>query len=432
MATKTIKYGGFVAPENDMFKPEISTQGFPIKLFASNSPQYSSIESWNSELNQLDIRVSISEIDFGPRFTRVYSNSANLLVTDTFFLDVNDNKVWYYYKWPLNIPGGSVLVDGVPWPNIDHNFVYLTDNNQHTISYYDQMGDIIYEEDNIIPYPVFIHKDRIDLEGIKILDSRDYTIQVENQTLLITYSKPNLQITPVDACVFDLEVNFEYFYPKLTYWPFYVIINVSDDEILTFDYSTVDSQIKIINGVNTYVYSNIFTLFDYDNTYLISFRESKYNSYQAYIGFLPTEDTDGTYSKSSTFVVTVNDRLVWSSLDQFIDPDITINSGNGTWTWTGPPPAPTLNPHAIFSNKSIVKNPLALDYLITNLKPALVKEPTIIEDKIRSVDQNIAKKALPRYFLIQSVESGVSNLHSLLLLEDGFYVLQEGSGRIEL
>jgi hypothetical protein len=414
----TITYNGCIAPENDLFKLEISDTGFPVQMYASSTGKYSTIQHNNSILNQADIRVHIDNIDFGQTTTTVYCNSANLLASNIKFDDI-----YYYYKWPL-ARQANIAIDGILTTNKDNNFVYINDNNQHTISYQDDLGNILQTETLITPFPVFINKDYIDIfANNPLFSSNTYSVSQKNDSLVVVFNKANVSVIAVDASIFDVQVSLDDFYPWISYFPFYVSMTVDGSTILKYDYSSTYPTIKTINGIKNYFYPNQCRLFDYTGSDLIYFRENKFYTYITYVGFMPTSYNNTSYPRKLDFVVTVQDIVLYiSSQGGYIDSNI-ANLGNpyglGLYSYGvyGGPSSdepsfdfgtivvPTISDTTIFSSNAIVKNPLNLDFNINNIKPALINNQVIFEDTIKSIDKNISKKILPRYFLLSANNS---------------------------
>lgn len=349
-----ITYNAFIALENDLFEPQIdltnTVQQFPVVVYHTGVDRYNLDIKVNTDINQPDIRVNVTQILNTSRTTIVTANSAKVFASDIQF-----EGVYYYFKYP--IPNGTnvVQIDGVVTTNKDSHFVYFTNNLEHDLTFDTTKV-------RITPYPVFICQNYVGLNSIISLDNKTYAISLVNGRMILTYNVPNLSIVTPNVSIFELDIINNLDRPLVQYDPFYVLHEVNGI-VYTYDYS----RITPVLAAGIYTYNNQFNLLPID------FDQTQYSYFDVFCGF----------GSNGNITTTIYDDI-GLVINQVTDQTI------------------------LFSRFAVEKNPVNVDYLFENLKPAMIIDKTIVGTRM-AFDSTAYKycQPIPIYLTQNGVDSSI-------------------------
>lgn len=367
---KKVTYSAHIGQENDLFKPTKISSSFPIAAYKTVEDKYKIDYQLDERLNQADIPVEVSGIEHAISKTKVYANSANILATD---------RPGYFFKTPKIHP--VVYIDGALYQETDANFIYLKTDAKITINYLNpDLTPLLTSTVN--PVPMFIFEGRKDLQNIINLDNRTYSIGKSKKELVITYSKPNVQISSENRSVLDIKIFNQDDYPLVEYAPFLIQMNFNGN-IYEYDYSRVKTTIKKNGSAETYFFENIFRLFDYHLNDLVAFRQNKYPSFNAFIGFKPTTTNSTKNPRNLIHVVRVNGEFIYQD-ESPIDDSI------------------------LFSATLAKKNIVEKEWYIENTRPALIEGYQLNKDLIGKITNQIYKESLPQAYYVANKPKNIS------------------------
>lgn len=358
-----ITYSALLAPENDLFKTEISTAGFPLKIYRTQNPRYSTVELVNSQLNQLDIRVTIFDIVNTSTATKVVCNSANLLASDVKFDDE-----YYYFRHKRDTSFNFLFVDGVEYTAYDANFIYFKEAGTYEIVY--KTGQTTTLTVSAEPKPVFLNRDYKHLSTLYNLDNRYFKVGKLKDNLEVVFNKPDVRVIAVEANIFSTYVEGDSNYPTIFYHPFRTRVIDSEAATYLYDFADVEPTIVDFEGETQYFYKTHFYLFDFERTGVIDFPEDKYETYDCFVGF----DTTKAY-----FAVFIDGSFIYLPEEDTLE---------------------DLDTDVVFPYTCIKKNRIEVDIFRDNFKNAVIVDKELVKDGIQTITADIQKGLLPSFFYL--------------------------------
>jgi hypothetical protein len=230
----SINYSVNLGPTHNKFGLR-QTRPSDAILIADNKASDFYLKTITPDVNATDAKEVYSVRDLRDS-TEVLANSVDLLVTDIF--NREGEPLYYKIKKKRDIYD-KILLDGEEQLDVDLHFVY-TNQQSGRIQYLNDDGTVIYSEEAEI-FPIFIWESMLNLQHIINLDNKTYkyTTNSDNDKLIITYSKANLNIIPNTGTIFDILNPLQY---EFTIKPF-ILSDVREIDgtrvSFTYDYSRV-------------------------------------------------------------------------------------------------------------------------------------------------------------------------------------------------
>lgn len=229
-----INYSLKVGPKFDLFGLKESNPNNPI-LIADNKGSDFSLS--RVQYNESDSHLKlIKNITTSARKTRIVSNTADMMMTDIFYYEDEDEEapIYLFYKVKkrkLHKP--KIRVNGEEAKYVDNHFIYLNDT-EALVEYYNQDDELLLSEYQEV-YPVFIWQEQINHKEIIDIDNKKYSFKLSRGNVIVSASKPNVHAEVKLEPIYKLK-RVKEFIVKLE--PFYLNTLRSNEEgRLQFEYN---------------------------------------------------------------------------------------------------------------------------------------------------------------------------------------------------